>query len=349
MNIEKYLELLAELYPFPNNELECIQLLDNSFDLYAKKNVEEDITYPIFTYPVNPSQSIKENIAVISYIDECGFLIREDLGSGFLGIGTYGKIDLRALTAQEVNIFGDIQYFGIIGNKPSHYLTEEDKVAPVDVAKLFVDTGLLKRNKTKQKIQIGDFAGYRARTRFLGNGMLTGHSLSTKVGSAAAFHLLQSLSQSITNISKSIHFIFVDKSARGMFELDHAMKKYNINTAILIDTVSKNNHPDEPNKILLGQGPAIHFGGSIDVNTTRKAQRLAEKYATPFQTKFYNFDEEGFAERVYTANGGCPCCLIGIPIDNIGMAQEICTISDIIHTSELLNKIVLDFEVEHAL
>ena len=96
-------------------------------------------------------------LMLAAHMDEIGFLVNHIEDEGFLRIDPVGGFDPKTLVAQRVTVHtdsGDLP--GIIGCKPVHIMTDEEKKKPVELASLFIDVGL-PGAKVKEKVHLGDF------------------------------------------------------------------------------------------------------------------------------------------------------------------------------------------------
>jgi endoglucanase len=117
-----------------------------------------------------------------AHMDEIGFLVSHiDEKSGFLRIDPVGGFDPRVLMAQRVIVHtekGDL--IGIIGSKPPHILTEEERKKPLELKDLFIDLGL-PAEEVKKRVNIGDFITLQQDFAEVGN-LVSCKALDDRVG-----------------------------------------------------------------------------------------------------------------------------------------------------------------------
>jgi tetrahedral aminopeptidase len=97
----------------------------------------------------------RKKLMLAGHMDEIGFIVSYIDEKGFLRIHALGGFDPRALMAQRVTVLGKKDLPGIIGSKPVHILTEEEKKKQLDIKDYFIDLGLPKE-KVTELVQIGD-------------------------------------------------------------------------------------------------------------------------------------------------------------------------------------------------
>ena len=62
-----------------------------------------------------------------SHMDEIGFIVTHIDERGFVYFHTLGGFDPKTLTAQRVIIHGNQDVLGVMGSKPIHLMTPEDR------------------------------------------------------------------------------------------------------------------------------------------------------------------------------------------------------------------------------
>ena len=96
-------------------------------------------------------------VVVAAHMDEIGFLVSHiDEETGFLRIAPVGGFDPRTLIAHRVMVHskgGDM--YGLIGIKPVHVLTDEERKKAPEMKDLFVDVGLSGK-EAKERVRVGD-------------------------------------------------------------------------------------------------------------------------------------------------------------------------------------------------
>lgn len=96
-------------------------------------------------------------VVVAGHMDEIGFIVSHvDEETGFLRIEPVGGFDPRTLIASRVTVHatgGGL--VGLIGTKPIHILTDDEKKKDIRIQDLFVDVGLPGKKVAKQ-VRVGD-------------------------------------------------------------------------------------------------------------------------------------------------------------------------------------------------
>lgn len=121
-------------------------------------------------------------VVVAAHMDEIGFLVSHvDEETGFLRIEPLGGFDPVTLIAQRVTVHttgGAI--YGVIGTKPVHVLTEEERKKIPEMKNLFVDIGLPGK-EAKERVRVGDPVTLVQTFADVGN-LVTGKALDDRLG-----------------------------------------------------------------------------------------------------------------------------------------------------------------------
>jgi len=102
-----------------------------------------------------PPKEGRKKIMLAAHMDEIGFVVSYIDDNGFLRFQPAGGFDPRTLISQRVTVLGSRDLSGVIGSKPIHILTEEEKKKPLQIKDYFIDLGMPKDKVTKL-VKVGD-------------------------------------------------------------------------------------------------------------------------------------------------------------------------------------------------
>jgi endoglucanase len=83
-----------------------------------------------------------KRIMVAAHMDEIGFMVTHIDENGFLRFHTLGGFDPKTLTAQRVIVHGRHDVVGVMGSKPIHIMTPEEKAKVPSASDYFIDLGM---------------------------------------------------------------------------------------------------------------------------------------------------------------------------------------------------------------
>lgn len=96
-----------------------------------------------------------KKVLVAAHMDEIGFIVTHIDDKGFIRFHTLGGFDPKTLTAQRVIIHGTQDLLGVMGSKPIHVMTQEEKNKIPQITDYFIDMGMPKEEVVKF-IKVGD-------------------------------------------------------------------------------------------------------------------------------------------------------------------------------------------------
>lgn len=92
---------------------------------------------------------------VAAHMDEIGFIVTHIDDNGFVRFHTLGGFDPKTLTAQRVIIHGREDVIGVMGSKPIHVMSAEERQKLAQLSDYFIDLGMPKEEVVKL-VRVGD-------------------------------------------------------------------------------------------------------------------------------------------------------------------------------------------------
>lgn len=224
-------------------------------------------------------------VMLAAHMDEIGFLVSYvDEKNGFLKIDPMGGFDPRVLMAQRVIVHtenGDL--VGIIGSKPPHILSEEERKKPVEIKDLFIDLGL-PGEAVKQRVRVGDFVTLEQNFVEIGN-LASCKALDDRVGIYAMIEAVKKVKQHTCDIY-AVATTQEEVGIRGA-----RVSSFNIapDIGIALDVTVASDVPgvgEHEYVTKLGAGTAIKIKDSASISNpklVRKLRELAEKKKIKYQ------------------------------------------------------------------
>ena len=98
---------------------------------------------------------IDKKLMVAAHMDEIGFIVTHIDDHGFVRFHTLGGFDPKTLTAQKVIIHGKKDIIGVLGAKPIHVMSQEERNKLPKTTDYFIDLGLPKK-EVEKIVEIGN-------------------------------------------------------------------------------------------------------------------------------------------------------------------------------------------------
>ena len=147
--------------------------------------------------PVHPEeigatreQSLRD-VMVAAHMDEISFMVTHIDDEGFIRFHPLGGFDPKTLSAQRVIVHGREDIMGVMGSKPVHLMTPEEKNKNPQLRDYFIDTGR-SAAQVKELVDIGDPIT-RERDLIMMGECINGKSLDNRVSVYILIEVLKAL------------------------------------------------------------------------------------------------------------------------------------------------------------
>ena len=271
-------------------------------------------------------------VMVSAHMDEAGFMLVAEDGEGIYRFETVGGVDVRQLVGKPVWV-GKNHTPGVIGARPIHLTTAEERKKSIPLDQLRIDLG------PGGKASLGDRATFA--TKFLRSGpAIIGKAFDNRFGVATLIELLKNAPPNIDLLA--VFTVQEEIGPRGAKVAAHAL---NPNLAIAVDSTPANDLPDwdgEENagyNTKLGLGPAIYIadGGTLsDPRLVRHFAAAGDAEKIPYQ-----FRQPGGggtdAGAIHKARAGIPSLSVSVPHRYNHTAASIARLDDWKNTLSLLH------------
>ncbi|ERM83686.1 endoglucanase [Rhodonellum psychrophilum GCM71 = DSM 17998] len=233
---------------------------------------------------VKKSENNPDNkkVMVAAHIDEIGFMVTHIEEGGFLRFHTLGGFDPKTLTAQRVIVHGKTDLVGVMGSKPIHVMTAEEKTKIPKSTDYFIDLGMTKEEVEKY-VSVGDPITRERELIEMGD-CVNCKSIDNRV---SVFILIEAL-RKLKNHPYDVYAVFTVQEELGIRGANVAAHGINPDFGIALDTTIAFDVPGAQahEKITeLGKGTAIKIMDAMTVCDYRMVAFM-KKTATEHQIKW---------------------------------------------------------------
>lgn len=282
----------------------------------------------------------KENkrVAVTAHIDEIGFIVTHIEENGFLRFHTLGGFDPKTLTAQRVIIHGKEDILGVMGCKPIHVMTAEERNHPPKLADYFIDTGLDTAN-LKELVQVGDVIT-RERSLVSMGKCINAKSLDNRISVYILIEVLHALKNK--ELPYDFYAVFCVQEEVGLRGAFTAASRFLPDFAINLDVTVASDVPNVPiheHVTTLGKGTAIKVmdtSAICDYRMVQYLKGLANAKEVKHQIEVLTGGGTDTASMQRAGAGGSIAGALSIPTRYLHQVIEMCHQDDVVSTYELL-------------
>jgi putative aminopeptidase FrvX len=199
MKLVEILEKLSNANGVTGREGEVRELIKNYLKPYVDEIREDRLGNLI---ALKKGKKDAPTVMIAAHMDEIGLMIKNIKKRGFLQFTKVGGIDDRILLAQKVIVHTDKGPLnGVVGSKPVHIETEEERKKVVNADKLFIDVGAKdKEEAEKMGVQVGDVVSFDTKFARINEDIVLGKALDDRVGCAIMIEALKRLRKVDCNV-----------------------------------------------------------------------------------------------------------------------------------------------------
>ncbi|MHC1781623.1 MAG: M42 family metallopeptidase [Anaerolineaceae bacterium] len=281
-------------------------------------------------------------VMVAAHMDEVGLMLVDAEEDQYFQFVVVGGIDPRQLAGKTV-LIGKEHVKGVIGAKPIHLTTSEERGSAVKVDALRIDVG----PDAAGKVKAGDRAVFATRFCQIGPS-LRGKALDDRLGVASLINLVQHAPENVELLAAfTVMEEIGGRGARvGAYSFDPE-------AAFVIDCTPAHDLPvwDEERENLhyntrLDHGPAIYSGDNLTLSDPRLIRHLlatAEKTGLPCQMRQPGGGGTD-AGAIHRQRSGIPSVSLSVPGRNLHTAVSLCRLSDWQNSFNLLHAALSSLE-----
>lgn len=269
-----------------------------------------------------------------AHMDEVGLIVTYINENGTMKLTPVGGIDPSVVIGRAVQV-GEQRIPGVIGAKPIHLLSREDRKKAPSFSNLYLDIGAANREEAEQFVQPGTYAHFRSGYTLLGGGKLVrSKALDDRIGCAILLDLLQK------DVPYDFTAAFHVQEEIGLRGAKAAAYTINPDFALILETTTAadfSSAQGDAKVCQLGKGPVVSFmdrSTLYDRELYRLAFSLCEEAGIPCQTKtrIAGGNDSG---AVHVSRNGVRTLAISAPCRNLHSPSCVANLSDIQHCATL--------------
>ncbi len=279
-----------------------------------------------------------KKVMVAAHMDEIGFIVTHIDDDGFIRFATLGGFDPKTLTAQRVIIHGKKDVIGVMGSKPIHVMTPEERNKIPKITDYFIDMGMSKKEVEKH-VSIGNPITRERELIEMGN-CVNCKSIDNRV---SVYILIEAL-KNLKKFPYDIYGVFTVQEEVGVRGAKVAAQIINPDFGLGLDTTIAFDLPGaQPHEMVtkLGEGTAIKILDAMTICDYRMVDYLkgiADKNKIKWQPEVLVAGGTDTAGVQRSGQNGAISGAISIPTRHLHQVIEMADKDDIEGSIELLTK-----------
>ncbi len=285
-----------------------------------------------------------KRVMIAAHIDEISFIVTHIDDDGFIKFHTLGGFDPKTLTAQRVIIHGKKDVIGVMGTKPIHVMSPEERSKVVKSNEYFIDTGLSAK-EVRKFIEIGDPITRERELIEMGN-CVNAKSLDNRVCVFLLIETLRALKR--RKLPYDVYATFTVQEEIGLRGATAAASGINPHFAINLDVTMAYDLPGAaPHEKVtsLGKGTAIKVldGMTVcDYRMVKFMREVAKNKKIDYQIELLPAGGTDTAGMQRHANGGSIAGGISVPLRYLHQVIEMAHKKDVKDSIDLLKNCLLE-------
>jgi len=290
----------------------------------------------------------KENkkVMVGAHMDEIGFMVTHIDDNGFIRFHTLGGFDPKTLTAQRVIIHGTEDVIGVMGSKPIHVMSPEERTKIPKTTDYFIDLGMGKE-EVEKIVSVGNPITRERELIEMGT-CVNSKSLDNRL---AVFILIESLrALKDKEVPYDIYGVFTVQEEVGIRGANAAALAIEPDFGFGLDTTIAYDVPGaKPEEMItkLGDGVAIKImdsGTICDYRMVKYMKEVADKNNMTWQTEILTAGGTDTSGIQRMNPGGAIAGAVSIPTRHIHQSIEMADKNDIRGAIDLLTYCLTDLD-----
>ncbi len=289
-----------------------------------------------------------KKLAIAAHMDEISFIVKHIDDDGFIRFHPLGGFDPKTLTAQRVIIHGRKDIMGVMGCKPIHIMTAEERKKLPTLNDYFIDTGMKKSELTKH-VQVGDSITRERELIEMGD-CVNSKSLDNRVSVFILIEALRKLRDHQPGCD--VYALFTVQEEVGLRGAITATQQVDPDYGLALDVTIANDIPGaQPHEAItkLGEGAAIKImdGRTIcDPRMIRYLKERADHASIPWQAEVLTGGGTDTAALQRSGRHGSIAGALSIPSRYIHQHIEMCHKDDIQGCIDLLTEACLHIDTQ---
>ena len=277
-----------------------------------------------------------KKVMIGAHMDEISFMVTHIDDEGFLRFHTLGGFDPKTLTAQRVIVHGKKDLVGVMGSKPIHVMSPEDRAKMPKTTDFFIDLGMPKEEVLKY-IEVGNVVTRERKLIEMGN-CVNCKSIDNRV---SVFILIETL-RILKETPFDVYGVFTVQEEVGVRGANVSSLLHQPDFGFGLDTTIAYDVPGAlPHERItqLGKGAAIKIMDASTISDYRMVEymkKTAEKRDIKWQPEVLTAGGTDTSAIQRMSAGGSIAGAISIPTRNIHQVIEMADKDDIQGAIDLL-------------
>ncbi len=289
----------------------------------------------------NPEAPRKVMLA--GHCDQIGLIVNHIDDQGFIYVQAIGGWDPIVLVGQRMSIWTENgPVYGVLGRKPIHLLTEEERKQVPKLKDLWLDIGAANKAEAEKLVRIGDPVTLELRIHPLANNRIASPAMDDKCGMWVVVEALRRADP--TKLSWAVYAVSTVQEEVGLRGAKTSAYRIEPEVAVAVDVTHATDCPSvekkEEGDIGLGKGPVIYRGPNMNPRVVELLLKTAQEHKIPYQLGASGRITPTDLNPIQVSRGGVATGLVSIPNRYMHSPVETISLDDLDRAADLLARFV---------
>lgn len=279
------------------------------------------------------AQGCGPSVMLAAHMDEIGLMVTA-VEKGFIRFTPVGGFDDRVLLGQEVTVYGRRPLPGVIGSRPPHVLSSNERNKVIPREQLLIDVGLPPA-EVEALVRTGDLITIRRSLVELRNELVASKAFDDRACVAVILVCLEVLQgMRHTWDVYAVATVQEEVGLKGAMTSTFAIMP---TVGIALDvTFGSQPGVSDAEAMELGKGPTIAFGPNIHPAVFERLKSTAQAHEIPYQVEPIPAATGTDAWAMQVTRAGIPTGLVSIPLRSMHTSVETISVKDVERAGRLL-------------
>ena len=293
----------------------------------------------------NPDAPLRVMLA--GHCDQIGLLVNYIDAEGFLYVLQLGGWDAPMLLGQRVIVWSESGPIpGVIGKKPIHLLTDDEKTKVVKVQDLWIDIGAKNKEEAEKLVEIGSPVTMELEYRVLQNDRVAAPGTDDKAGVWVVMEALRRADAS--KLKCAVYAVSTVQEEVGLRGAKTSAYGIDPQVGIAVDVTFATDCPTIEKKqngeVALGGGPVIARGPNMNNKLAASLVKTANDYEIAYQICAEGRITGTDANSIQVNRSGVATGLVSIPNRYMHSPVEVVSLKDMDAAADLLARFLESLE-----
>lgn len=311
---------------------------------YLEKKADEVTTDVHGNVIATLNPKARTRVMLAGHVDEIGLMVTHVSDKGFIHFAAIGGVDVGLVPGSRVNVHtkkGDI--LGVIGKKPIHHMSAEDRKKVPEMKDLWIDIGAKDKKDAAKYVRIGDPITWTYGFEKLLNNVVVARGFDDRIGAFVVAETLHSLAGK--KIPVALYAVSTVQEEIGLRGARTSAFGIDPHAGIAVDVGFATDFPDADQKtygeVHLGKGPIVAVGANINPVLGGLILDTADAKKIPYQLAAEPRATGTDANAIQINRAGAAAALVSIPNRYMHTPVEVLSLDDVENAVKLLRETIL--------